>query len=309
LHHARRPTAIGIVELQLDLVSGSGLQIEDAAAQSIGPGDDRIGLLTRTRRNTPERHTYEPISRANSAIFHLASRIEIVIAFDAPFHGEIGDGWERRGYLAGRGGIGRGQGGQKRNGNSLVIKFRGAGHVAEHVIDHAAGCSAVGEAPRGIAGGVAMEIVPGLPSVRTAKDALAAIEGAGEHDVRLDGINIDWAGVETGEFDPRLAGIGAFEKFRGPLSFVAPVVLMLAVADEEGVLVLRMMSQTIDAIGGVRDLPGETAIVTGVKTGSLETLQIDMLTAGAGDKREAIRCLQRVVQVVPPSWLLKTPSW
>ena len=169
-----------------------------------------------------------------------------------------------------------------------LIQLHCPRHVSKHVVDHAAGCAAVGEAAGGVAGGVVMEVMPRLAAIGAAEDAFAAVQGAHEHDLGLHGIDVERAAVERGELGPCFASIGAFEELGGTRAFVAPVVFVLAVADEERRLVFRMMGETIHTIGGVGDLPGLAAIMAGVEAGALEALQIHMLAAGAGDEAEAV---------------------
>ena len=69
---------------------------------------------------------------------------------------------------------------------------------------------------------------------------------------------------------------------------------MLAIADEERALILRMMRESVHAIGGMGDLPGLAAIMAGIEAGALDTLQIHMLSTRTGDKAETILRFQRV---------------
>ena len=162
------------------------------------------------------------------------------------------------------------------------------------MVNHAAGRAAVGEAAGGVAGGVVMEVLPRLAAIGAAEDAFAAVEGAHEHDLGLCGIDVERSAVEGGELCPRFACVGALEQLGGAGALVAPVVLVLAVADEEGGFVLWMMREAVHAIGGMGDGPGLAAIMAGVEAGALEALQIHMLTAGAGDECEAVLRFQRL---------------
>ena len=175
-----------------------------------------------------------------------------------------------------------------------LVEFKGPRHVTEHMIEHAAGGAAIGETAGGVAGSVVVEVLPGLSAIRAAQDALAALERAHEHELGLDGIDVEWAAIKLGEFGPSLAGVGAFEELGGACALVVPVVLMLAVVDKERVLILGVMRHAIDAIGGMGDCPGLTTIMTGVEAGELEALQIDVLAARAGHKSEAVLRLERL---------------
>ena len=176
-----------------------------------------------------------------------------------------------------------------------LIQLHCPGHVAEHVINDAAGFATVGEAAGGGAGGVVMDGVPRLAAIGAAEDAFAAVEGAHEHDLGFHWVDVERAAVERGELGPGFAGVGAFQELGGACAFVAPVVLVLAVADEKRRLVLRMMGEAIHDIGGVRDFPGLAAIMAGIEAGAFETLQIHMLAAGAGDEAKAVLRFQRVL--------------
>ena len=72
------------------------------------------------------------------------------------------------------------------------MEFGGAGHVAEHVINDAAGHSTIGEAAGGVARGIAVEITPCFAAIGAAQDALAAVQGAGEHEVGFVGVDVKW---------------------------------------------------------------------------------------------------------------------
>ena len=105
LHDFRRLTAIGIMELQFDLVGRSRLQIEHAAAEPVRPGERLRGLLTRTRWHSPQRHAMAPFVCAHLAKLHFTNRIKVVITHDLPFDGEIGDRGKRRADLTRRDGV------------------------------------------------------------------------------------------------------------------------------------------------------------------------------------------------------------
>ncbi len=95
------PTAVGVVKDKRDLILGVGSQVENAARVLVLPMEDGRRAAALTGRNPPQRHGLAPGTLSHRAIPHRDRAIQVGVAGDLPFDGQIEDRGMRSGDITG----------------------------------------------------------------------------------------------------------------------------------------------------------------------------------------------------------------